>query len=303
MPIIFAFPGYELLTDRIVTSYKKDQTDCQLGDCTIHSFPDNESLVTIHTDVANKDIILVCGLDDADSKAMPLLFFTKLARELGAQRITLCTPYLGYMRQDTRFKQGQAITSAIFAKFVSSLVDRLITVDPHLHRYPSLDKIYTIPTTVVHAAPEIGKWIEANVEKPLIIGPDEESIQWVQAVAASAQAPFLVLKKIRHGDADVEISLPYIESYQDNTPVLVDDIISTAQTMIKTVEHLSKAKWIKSTRRMNPPVCIGIHAIFAGDSYANLQRAGVAKIVTTNTILHETNEIDISSLVSKALKG
>lgn len=291
MSIIFAFPGYETFACKM-----RDQTGFLLGSLAINRFPDGESLVTLKTDVKNKDVIVVCGLDNVDDKIMPLMFFTHLAREFGAKRVGLVAPYLGYMRQDRRFHPGQAITSVIFSKYLSSLVDLLVTLDPHLHRHKSLDEIYMIPTVVLHAREEIGKWIKTNVKNPVIVGPDEESRQWVKDVAEKIQVPFIVLEKIRHGDRDVKVSVPDVGAYRDYTPILVDDIISTAQTMIETVKHLHKAA-------MKPPVCIGIHAIFAGEAYSRLKNAGVAKIATTNTVLHETNEIDVTSLFSCALKG
>ena len=289
MPTIFAFPGYEKIARSI-----QDQTRAIWGDMELTTFPDSESLVTIKTDVKGKDVILVCGLEDANTKMIPLIFFVRTAQELGAKSVCLVAPYLGYMRQDTRFNPGEAITSVIFARFLSSLFDRLITLDPHLHRYKSLSEIYTISTTLVHAAGLIGEWIERNIKNPVIIGPDVESGQWVKNVAEHACAPFIVLKKVRHGDKDVEISVPDVERYLKHTPVLVDDIISTARTLIQTIKHLHKLK-------MKPPICIGIHAVFAGDAYTELKKSGVARIVTTNSITHETNEIDTTSLFSEAL--
>ena len=111
------------------------------------------------------------------------------------------------MRQDRRFKPGEAITSRQTAELLSNAFDWLVTVDPHLHRYGSLSEIYRIPTHVVHATPLISKWIREHVANPLIIGPDSESEQWVSAVANDAGSPYSVLEKVRRGDRDVEISV------------------------------------------------------------------------------------------------
>jgi ribose-phosphate pyrophosphokinase len=73
----------------------------------------------------------------------------------------------------------------------------------------------------------------------------------------------------------------------------VDDIISTARTMIETIGHLKKAG-------MKPPVCIGIHGIFAGNAFEELKEVGAAKIVTANTISHPTNQIEIVNLLASA---
>ena len=125
-----------------------------------------------------------------------------------------------------------------------------------------------------------------------MVGPDSESEQWVSEVAKNAEAPFMVLAKIRHGDKDVEVSVPNVENYKSHTPVLVDDIISSARTMIETVQHLNEAG-------MNSPICIGVHGVFGGNAYEELQNSGVEDIVTCNTIPHPSNKIDISDLLTE----
>jgi len=119
----------------------------------------------------------------------------------------------------------------IFAKFLSKQVDWLITIDPHLHRHKSLDEIYSIPSKAIHASDTIAAWIKNNVQNPLLIGPDSESEQWVSKVAADAEAPFIVLKKLRLGDMKVEISKPDIEKYSDHIPVLIVRRIHAAETL------------------------------------------------------------------------
>ncbi|MFM9500541.1 phosphoribosyltransferase family protein, partial [Streptomyces galilaeus] len=85
-----------------------------------------------------------------------------------------------------------------------------------------------------------------NVENPLVIGPDAESEQWVKMVAEPSHAPYIILKKSRHGDCDVDITLPAIQQYKNCTPVLVDDIVSTASTMLKTIELLQERDFTKT---------------------------------------------------------
>lgn len=290
MSLLFAYPDNE---EQAVSFVK--EAGHELGVVKIHHFPDGESLVQLETDVKDRDVILFCSLDHPDSKAMTIMFFAKTVKELGAKSVGLITPYLGYMRQDKRFHEGEAITSNIFAAFLSQHFDSLITIDPHLHRHKEMSEIYTIPAQVIHAADAIADWIKDNIDKPVLVGPDEESDQWVSDVAQRAGAAYTVLTKTRHGDRDVEVSVPDVDQYKDHTPVLVDDIISTARTMIAAVKHLKEAG-------MKPPVCIGVHAVFAGDGYEALQAAGTGKIITCNTIPHPTNAIDLSRLLATHLQ-
>jgi len=261
----------------------------------LRRFPDEETYVRIDSDVSGREVVVVCTLDRPDPKFVPLILVAATARDLGAARVGLVSPYLCYMRQDKRFKPGEGITSTYFAKTLGASFDWLVTTDPHLHRLASLGEIYSIPTALVHAAPSIAAWIRANVEAPFLIGPDGESEQWVASVAAQADAPHAILEKTRHGDRDVEISLPDLSRARGHTPVLIDDIISSASTMIKAIDLLKGSE-------MDAPVCIGVHGIFGGDAFARLRAAGPSRIVTCNTVLHDTNAIDLSEPTAAAAR-
>ena len=270
--------------------------DAQVGELTLHQFPDGESYVRIDTPVAQRQVILVCTLDRPNEKFLSLAFVAATAKQLGAAGVGLVAPYLGYMRQDKRFKDGEGITSAYFGKLLSGAVDWMVTVDPHLHRYNSLSEIYSVATQVVHAAPLLSQWIQTRIETPVLVGPDAESAQWVKAVATAANAPYVILEKTRHGDRDVQIRAPDVEQWRTHTPVLVDDIVSTGRTMIETMTHLKRAG-------LPPPVCAGVHAVMAGTAYADLLAAGAASVVTCNTITHASNAIDVTPPIADAVRA
>ena len=284
--VVFGFPGHDRLAQRIAR-----EIDCEMGALALHRFPDRETYVRLDADVAQREVVLVCGLHDPDAKALPLLFAANAAKDLGAQRVGIVAPYLGYLRQDTRFKPGEAITSATFGRIVSAFADWIVTVDPHLHRHSSLGAVYSIPGMVAHAAPLMAGWIRQNVDAPILVGPDSESEQWVAEVAHGASAPYVVLAKTRRGDRDVSVTLPQMERWRDRTPVLVDDIISTARTMVAALGRLKEVGFMSS-------VCVGIHGIFADDAYRALRAAGAARIVTCNTVPHQSNGIDVDPAIA-----
>jgi len=287
--IIFALPGNEEMAKSLARILH-----AETGESVIRQFPDGESYTRILSDVRDKCVVIVCTLYQPDAKLLPLYFLSQTAKALGAKCTCLVAPYLSYMRQDKQFHPGEGITSEYFGKLVSGFADTLTTVDPHLHRRKSLSEVYSIPSIIIHAADHISSWIKSNIQQPVLIGPDSESEQWVSEVAKNANAPFIVLQKVRHGDRDVEVSVPEVEKFKNHTPVLVDDIISTARTMIETVGHLKKAN-------MKPPVCVGVHGIFAQNAYNELIKSGVEKVVTCNTIPHESNHIDLSEALADSI--
>ncbi len=286
----FALPGNEAFTDTLC------RHDGMRGRLELRSFPDGESHLRFPDDVRGADAVLVCTLDRPDGKTVPLLLAAAALKDLGADRVGLVAPYLAYMRQDKRFRPGEGISAQYYAALLSRSFDWLVTVDPHLHRIASLDEVYRIPSRVVHAAPAVAAYIREHIADAVLIGPDEESAQWVKAVAEQAGVPFTVLTKVRRGDRDVDVSVPDVDRHRNRTPVLVDDIISTARTMIETVGHLHALG-------MRPPVCIGVHGVFADDACGQLREAGVADIVTADSIAHETNRIALAGLVVEGIRA
>ena len=180
-------------------------------------FPDGESLVTLDPGLADADVVLLAGLRSPDAIALALRFAAETAREFGARSIGLVAPYLPYMRQDARFHAGEAVSAPIFARFLQQSVDWLVTVDPHLHRNPRLEGLFSMPTRHVAAAPAMAAWLRANVPDAILIGPDSESAQWVGDIAARAQVPYQVLAKVREGDRAVRVSLPDLTAARGHT--------------------------------------------------------------------------------------
>lgn len=289
-PLIFPMPGNEAFAEALA-----GHLFGEVGGFETRKFPDEETYLRLLRDPSGRDVVIVCTLDRPDPKIAPLIFAADAARSLGATRVGLVAPYLSYLRQDRRFQLGEAISSASFARLLSASFDWLVTVDPHLHRYGSLDEIYALRSRVVPAAKRLSEWIAGNVKDPILIGPDSESEQWVSDVAKRAGAPSQVLQKERRGDLDVRISLPDAKLLHGRTPVLLDDIISSARTMIAAAHHLLSLG-------CPPPVCLATHGIIAADSLALLTKVA-GQVVTTNTIPNPVSQIDISPDVALAISA
>ena len=257
-------------------------------------FPDGESLVAIDEDLAGDEVVLFSSLNDADRKALPLRLAADTAREFGARRVGLVAPYLGYLRQDARFHRGESISARSFARFLDQGLDWLVTVDPHLHRIATLGQVLRMPATAVAAAPLLAQWIRDEVDRPMLIGPDSESEQWVAEVARLAGVSHQVLRKQRHGDREVEVSLPDPGLLRGHTPVLVDDIASTGRTLLATLAHLQPLQ-------LPAAVCVVIHPLFAGGAWQELQRAGAGRIVSTDSIAHTSNAISLAAPIAEAV--
>lgn len=260
-------------------------------------FPDDETYLRVDGDVANGDCIVVAQMIHPDEQLMPLAFLADALRDLGAARVGLVLPYLPYMRQDARFLPGEAITSRSFARLLSSSADWLVTVDPHLHRYASLEALYTLRTHVVSSSDAIAAWVQREVPSPLIVGPDEESEQWVSRVARRIECPWRTLRKQRLGDRRVEIDASALDdaACQGRTPVLLDDILSSGHTMKVAVEHLAAMGLPRA-------VCIAVHAVAAASTTRMLLDAGAARVVTCNTRPGAEAQIDLWPDIARAVE-
>ncbi|HHT0594910.1 TPA: ribose-phosphate diphosphokinase [Legionella anisa] len=288
-PILFSLPGNNELTQAL-----SNKLSFEIGNAEIHTFPDSESYIRINSEVKNKTVILVSTLDQPNSKILPLIFISRTLKELGANKICLVAPYLPYMRQDKRFHSGEAVTSTIFAQLLSSCIDGMITIDPHLHRIHQLSEIYSMPSLLtLHATKNISEWISSHIKNPILIGPDEESKQWVSEIANFSNLSFVIAQKKRLGDEQVILSLPKIKNIK-HTAVLVDDIISSGVSMLETLKQLR-------TYGFKNPICIGVHALFNIQTENMLLRAGAKQLITCNTIIHSTNQIDISNILAKGI--
>lgn len=268
---------------------------CAHAELELHRFPDGEALVRLPVPVRGECVVLAASLDGPDAKTLPLVFAADAARELGARAVGLVAPYLAYMRQDMRFKPGEAVTSRSYARLLSGSLDFLATVDPHLHRWETLGRIYPIPTEAVPAAPAIAGWLRDNIPDALLVGPDAESAQWVSALAQAAGLPALVLRKVRHGDRDVQVALPPGPLPRGRTPVLVDDIASTGHTLAQAARALQGAG-------LPCGCCIAVHALFAEDALQVLAGAGIGRVLSCDTIAHPTNAITIVPGLAAAVR-
>ena len=289
-PIVFALPEDWRFAERLAAC-----AGVELGSLAKREFPDGETYLRLNSAVSGRQVAIVCSLHQPNEKILPLLFLADAARSLDAKRVGLVAPYLAYMRQDTRFHTGEAVTSRSFAKLISRAHDWLITIDPHLHRIHQLGDVYMVPSLALHAAADLGRWISRSVEKPVVVGPDQESAQWASAVADAAGAPWTALSKVRHGDHAVDVHIPDFEPFLGHTPVLVDDIISSGQTMVDVIRQLREAGTA-------PPVCVAVHAVLCRGATEALLAAGASVVVTTNTIAHPTNGIDIVPMLASAVR-
>lgn len=260
-----------------------------------HEFPDGEIKLRLPPALPPR-VIVYRSLNQPDRKLVELLLAARAARERGARELLLVAPYLAYMRQDTAFAPGEVVSQGIIGRFLADLFDGVITVDPHLHRTATLAAAVPARQAIaLSAAPAIGAWIaRKSSDPPVLIGPDAESAPWVAAAAAAGDFEHHVCSKTRRGDREVEVVLGDV-ALAGRHCVIVDDMASTGRTLAACARLLTA----RGAARVDVAVT---HALCVGDALQELARAGVAEVVSTDSIVHPSNRIALAPLLAGALR-
>jgi ribose-phosphate pyrophosphokinase len=286
--LVLGFPSYAPQARRLAQHAGLDYADIA-----VHRFPDGESLVRLPERLPPQ-VIFCISLDDPNSKLIELALAAQTAPDLGARRLTLVAPYLCYMRQDAAFHPGEAVSQRIIGALLARHFDTLITVDPHLHRTGELkDAVPVRRAVTLSAAPVMTAWLRKRTDCPLLIGPDEESAQWVSAIAAASGLESGVARKERLGDRSVRVALPDLP-VAGRPVVLIDDVASTGRSLEEAARQLVE-------HGATSVSALVTHALFVDDALARLRAAGISQICSTDSVPHATNGMPLDGLLAAAL--
>ncbi|WAT19282.1 ribose-phosphate diphosphokinase [Aurantiacibacter sp. MUD11] len=264
-----------------------------LAEVKVHRFPDGESLVQVEPGTGTA--VLFRSLHDPNAKLVELLLAASALRENGADRVIVIAPYLAYMRQDIAFEPGQAVSQRVIGALLAEHFDGLLTVDPHLHRIRSLAEV--MPGTdacSISAAPALGQFVEADGDT-VLAGPDAESRQWVEAIAAPRGLDVIVGEKRRLGDRQVELHFPGIERVAGRPVILVDDVISSGRTLEVAARQLlaGGATQVEA---------LATHCLASREDLDALRVSGISRITSSDSIAGPTATIPLADILAQAVQ-
>jgi ribose-phosphate pyrophosphokinase len=259
-----------------------------------HRFPDGELRLRLPESLPPR-VVFWRGLHQPNEKLVEILLVARTAHQLGAVHLTLVAPYLAYMRQDIAFNPGEAVSQRVIGRFLAGLFDAVITVDPHLHRVATLEEAIPVKDAIVlSGAPLLADHIATQRPDVLLIGPDEESLQWVTQAAARHGWAHGVCRKLRHGDRQVDIELPDLP-FAGRAVVLMDDVASSGHTLAQATRLLREA----GAASVDVAVT---HALFADGAVRLIREAGAGQIWSTDSIPHASNAVSVVPAVAEALR-
>ena len=256
-------------------------------------FPDGESKITFSS-IPKKSIILVVQstYPPVDTNLLQTLAIISQARK-ASSKIYAIIPYMGYARQDRQFLSGEVVTMSIVAKMLQAAgAKKVVVVD--IHSKTALNH-FKIPTVNVSAIPELAKYFKKlKIKKPFVVSPDTGGSSRAKKFAGLLNTDFITLKKSRNRNTGkVQIQSSKVDVHGRDL-IVIDDIISTGGSIIKATQFLKKQK----CKRV---FVACTHGLFVGDAERKIKKAGVSKIISTNTIPRSTSKVDMAGVIAKSI--
>ena len=257
-------------------------------------FPDGESKITLQK-IPKKSVILVVQstYPPVDTNMLQSLSIISQVRKISSRTYAII-PYMGYARQDKQFLSREVITMSVVAKMLQSAgAKKVIVVD--IHSNTALNH-FNIPTENISAVPELAKYFKKlNLKNPLVVSPDAGGSSRSKKFASLLKSDFIVLKKHRDrktGKVSIQTTKADV---QGKDLIIVDDMISTGGSVIKAAQFLKKQK----CKRV---FVACTHGLLVGDAEKKIRKAGVSRIISTNTIPGNTSKVDVSGILAKSVQ-
>ena len=254
-------------------------------------FADGESKIRLDNMAKKNCIIIHSTYPPTDQHLMQLFMIMYKCKEDGAKDICVVSPYLAYTRQDKIFVDGEIITINLVGKILACLgITKLVTIDSH--KPNALN--YSFATIDLTAIPSLSSYVKHNLtmNNPIVISPDEGGIERAKKFAGLINANSLSLVKTRDRfTGDVSISLLDQGPLKNCDALIVDDMISTGASIMKTIELLKKY-------HIGDVYAICTHALLLDDAKQKLLNAGIKEVISTNSIPNEFAKVDLSSVIS-----
>ena len=268
---IFCGTANEPLTEEICAFLGMDR-----GKATVTRFSDGEVYIQILENVRGADVFVVqptCF--PVDEHLMELLLMIDALKRASARRITAVIPYYGYARQDRKDKPRVPVSSKLIADLLTtSGAHRALLVDLHA---PQIQGFFNIPVDHMFASPVLVDYFKKmNLPDLTVVSPDAGGVERARFFAKKIEAPLAIVDK-RRTDMNVAEVMHVIGDVRGRTCLIIDDIIDTAGTLVKTAEALLNAGAAKV-------YACATHPVLSGDAIQRLSKSRLEQVVVTNTI-------------------
>ena len=257
-------------------------------------FPDGESKIIFGSIPKNSTVLVVQSTyPPVDTNLLQALSIISQARK-ASSKIYAIIPYMGYARQDKQFLSGEVVTMSIVARMLQAAgAKKIVVVD--IHSKIALNH-FKIPKENVSAIPELAKYFKKmKLKNALVVSPDMGGALRAKKFAALLNIDFIALKKSRNRKTGKVLIQSSKVDVSGKDLILVDDIISTGGSVIKAAQFLKRQK----CKRV---FVACTHGLFVGDAEKRIKKAGVSRIISTNTIPRNTSKVDVSGVIADSIR-
>jgi ribose-phosphate pyrophosphokinase len=196
-------------------------------------------------------------------------------KRASAGRITVVIPYYGYARQDRKDRPRVAISSKLVADLLQTAgANRALLVDLHAAQ---IQGFFNIPVDHLFASPVlVSHFREMNLPNLTVVSPDAGGVERARFFAQKINAPLAIVDK-RRTDINVTEVMNVIGDVKGRTCLVLDDIIDTAGTLVKTAEALLE-------QGAADVYACASHAVLSGPASERIAASRLKQVVVTNTI-------------------
>ncbi len=257
-----------------------------------HKFPDGERYIRIKGEIPDEVVVIQSTGYPQDENFMELFLIIKTLKDIGADKVKAVIPYLGYSRQDKRFKPGEAVSVKIIAELLEAAgADEVFSVNLHEH---NIIKFFNIPAHELSAIPLLAKHLSPMVDDPIIVAPDKGALAHAKTMAEIIGCEYDYMEKVRISPEKVETRLKSFD-VEGRSAIIVDDIISTGGTIVNAARILR-------SQGANDIKVACVHAVLVDDALLKIFSVGVDDVIATDTIKSEVSRVSVAPLIVEALK-
>ncbi len=276
---------------------------CALGEASLGKFSDGEIYFQIHENVRGADVFVVQPTcHPVDSHLLELLLMIDAFKRASAARVTAVMPYYGYARQDRKDKPRVPISAKLVADLITTAgASRVLCLDLHA---PQIQGYFNIPVDHLYATPVVLDYFRAKGLADLtVVAPDAGGVERARFFAKKMDAPLAIVDK-RRVDVDVTELMNIIGEVEGANTLIIDDIVDTAGTLVKTVDALHE-------RGARAVYAACTHAVLSGAALERIRGSRLKELVVTNSIpvnseVNRTGKVTVLSvapLLARAIRS
>jgi ribose-phosphate pyrophosphokinase len=275
----------------------------ELGSAKLGRFSDGEIYFQILENVRGADVFVVQPCcDPVDRHILELLLMIDAFKRASAWRVTAVVPYYAYARQDRKDKPRVPISAKLVADLLETAgASRALTLDLHA---PQIQGYFTVPVDHLYASPVLIEYFkQRKLGKLTVVSPDAGGVERARAFAKKLQAPLAIVDK-RRVDVDVSEVMNLIGEVRGAPALIIDDIIDTAGTLVKTAEAL-----LKEGATEVYAACT--HPVLSGPAVERLARSEIKEVVVTDSVplspsaqkLSKIKVLSVSDLLARGIRS